>query len=314
MQTTISNEPRSRLFKLYGFGEVWRTLSEVRTLLARLGLAAAARPLPARIRVRIPPVPVAPVLALLMVCGCLPAAAEGEQTARGAQTARLSATLTPEHLGAGTTIGFGFTIHTKQGGEPSPLTGIDLYYPANLGIATSGLGLETCSVAILETAGVGGCPSQSQMGYGQALVEVPFGPTILYESTETTIFMAHVHRGHLGLLFYAVGTSPVSAHIIFPGLVLPARNPFGGELATTIPLVPTLPGGPNAAVVELHSTIGPLHLTYYEHTHGRYVPYHPRGIILPRACPRGGFQFAARFSFEDGDHTRARTVVPCPRR
>jgi hypothetical protein len=263
---------------------VWRTIYEVRILLV-----------------------------LLVVCGCLPAAAGGAQTEKGAQTARLTAKLTPERLGAGTTIGFGFTIHTHSGQAPSPLTGIDLYYPANLGIATSGLGLETCSAVVLETDGTGGCPSQSQMGYGQALVEVPFGPTVLYESTRTTIFMAQIHQGHLGLLFYAVGLSPVSAHIVFPGLVLPAQDPFGGELATTIPLVPTLPGAPNAAVVELHSTIGPLNLTYYEHTRGRYVAYHPRGIILPRTCPPGGFRFAARFSFEDGAHASARTVVPCPR-
>ncbi len=294
---------------------MWGTFYKVRTLLARLGLPAVARSLPAPARVR-----VRAAVALLLACGCLSAAADSAETAgtrqtgSPAQTARLSAKLTPERLGAGTTIGFGFTIHSHGGQVPSPLTGVDLYYPANLGIATSGLGLETCSVPVLESTGVGGCPSQSQMGYGQALVEVPFGPTILYESTRTTIFMARVRNGHLGLLFYAVGVSPVSAHIVFPGLVLPARDPFGGELATTIPLVPTLPGAPNAAVVELHSTIGPLNLTYYEHAHGRYVAYHPRGIILPRTCPHGGFRFAARFSFEDGTHATARTVVPCPRR
>jgi hypothetical protein len=308
VQTTIGRRPHRGLFKLYGFDEVWRPFSEVRILLARLDLTAAARSLPARVGVRVPA-----LVALLMAWGCPSATASGAPPAGDTQTARLSARLTPELLGAGTTIGFGFTIHTRSGQAPSPLTGIDLYYPANLGIATSGLGLETCSVSVLEIVGGGGCPSQSQMGYGQALVEVPFGPTVLYESTRTTIFMARIRQGHLGLLFYAVGVTPVSAHIVFPGLVLPARDPFGGELATTIPLVPTLPGAPNAAVVELHSTIGPLNLTYYEHAHGRYVPYHPRGIVLPRTCPRGGFQFAARFSFEDGTHARARTVVPCPR-
>jgi hypothetical protein len=246
------------------------------------------------------------VLALL-ACGCLPAAAGATQTAK------LDAALIPERLGAGTTISFGFKITPRHGQAPSPLTGIDLYYPANLGIANSGLGLETCSAAVLETDGVEGCPSQSQMGYGRALVEVPFGPSTLYETTETTIFMAQIHEQHLGLLFYAVGVSPVSAAIVFPGLVLPAAHPFGGILSTTIPLVPTLPGAPNADVVELHSTIGPMNLTYYEHTRGRYLPYRPKGIVLPRTCPRGGFQFAARFSFENATHASAHTAVPCPR-
>jgi hypothetical protein len=48
----------------------------------------------------------------------------------------------PEHLGQGTTIAFGFTIATASDQVPSPLTTLDIDYPANLGIGTSGLGLE----------------------------------------------------------------------------------------------------------------------------------------------------------------------------
>ncbi len=239
---------------------------------------------------------------------CLPTAADATPTAR------LSAALSPEHLGQGTTIIFGFTIATTTGQVPSPLTDLDLYYPANLGIGTSGLGLETCSATVLEIDGPEGCPSQSQMGYGKGVVEIPFGPEILKETAQATIFMEHIHEGHLGLLFYANGHLPVSAPITFSGLVLPAKNPFGGDLAATIPLVPTLPGAPNASLVQLQSTIGPLHLTYYEYTRGKYRPYHPRGIVLPNTCPRGGFHFAASFKFEDGTHTSAHTVVPCPGR
>jgi hypothetical protein len=233
--------------------------------------------------------------------------------AQAKPTAKLNAALSPERLGQGTTIVFGFTIATTTGQVPSPLTALDLYYPANLGIATSGLGLETCSAATLEADGPEGCPSQSQMGYGKGLIEIPFGPQVLKEPAQTMIFMARIQEGHIGLLFYANGHYPVSAQIVFHGLVLPASSPFGGDLATTFPLVPTLPGAPNAAVVRLHSTIGPLHLIYYEHTRGKYKPYHPRGIVLPRTCPRGGFHFEAAFAFEDGTHTSASTAVPCPR-
>jgi len=255
------------------------------------------------------------VLALPVAFACLwfTATTAEAAAARTAQTTKLTAALAPEHLGKGTTIIFGFTIATTTGQVPSPLTGLDLYYPANLGIGTSGLGLETCSAAVLEIYGPEGCPSQSQMGYGKGLVEIPFGPEIVTETAQTTIYMEHIHEGHLGLLFAAEGHYPVEAQIAFSGTVLPAKNPFGGDLATTIPLVPTLPGAPNASVVRLHSTIGPLHLTYYEHTRGKYVSYHPRGIVLPNTCPHGGFHFAASFAFEDGAHTRAHTAVPCPR-
>jgi hypothetical protein len=255
------------------------------------------------------------VLLLLTALGCPRGAAATPlaSAAVGEPQAQLSAALSPEHLGQGTTIIFGFTLATTGGQVPSPLTSLNLYYPDNLGIGTSGLGLETCNPTILERDGPEGCPSQSQMGYGKGVVEIPFGPEILTETAQTTIFMAHVHDGHLGLLFYANGHSPVAAQIVFHGVVLPASSPFGGDLATTIPLVPTLPEAPNASVVQLRSTIGPLHLTYYERTRGRYRAYHPRGIVLPRTCPRGGFRFAASFAFENGSHTSARTTVPCPR-
>ena len=245
---------------------------------------------------------------VLAACACLPAAAGA------AQTVKLQAALTPERLGAGTTIAFGFTVSTTTGQVPSPLTGVELLYPANLGLATSGLGLTTCTTTILETLGPEGCPSESQMGYGSGLVEVPFGPEILHEAATTKVFMAHLDQGRLGLVFYAYGATPVAAQIVFPGLVLPASEPYGGDLSTTIPLVPTLPGAPDAAVVKLSTTIGPEHLTYYERVRGRYLPYHPRGIVLPRTCPHGGFKFAARLTFQDTTHTAAHTTVPCPRR
>ncbi len=272
---------------LYGWGSVRGTICKIGTLSVAAALTALG----------------------LLAWGWSPATAEPTAQPR----AKLSAALSPERLGQGTTILFGFTIATTTGQVPSPLTALNLYYPANLGIGTSGLGLETCSLAILEHDGPEGCPSQSQMGYGKGIVEIPFGPEILTETAQTLIFMAHIHEGHLGLLFYADGHAPVAAQIVFHGLVLPAPSPFGGDLATTFPLVPTLPEAPNAAVVQLDSTIGPLHLTYYEHTRGRYHAYHPRGIVLPRTCPHGGFHFAASFAFENGTRTHASTAVPCPR-
>jgi hypothetical protein len=167
---------------------------------------------------------------------------------------------------------------------------------------------------VLEAEGPPGCPSNSVMGYGTGLVEVPFGPEILQEITRTTTFMAPIQNGMIGLLFYVDGESPVSAQLVFPGLVLPAPIPFGGDLNASLPLVPSVPDAPDAALVKLSTTLGPSHITYYEYRKGQTIPYHPRGILLPRSCPRGGFRFAARFSFNDGTHASADTAVPCPGR
>jgi hypothetical protein len=85
-----------------------------------------------------------------------------------------------------------------------------------------------------------------------------------------------------------------------------------GRLQLKVPLVPSVPEGPDVSVVRVDATLGGR-LTYYEQAHGRMLAYRPRGIALPRTCPRGGFKFTAAFAFLDGSHASARTTVHCPR-
>jgi hypothetical protein len=230
------------------------------------------------------------------------------------ETAKLNVKLTPEHLGAGTTIVFGFRITNSTGGVPSPLTEMDLRYPAGFRVVTSELGIENCTPATLEAHGPKGCPPDSKMGYGSAQVEVPFGAELIRETTSITTFMAPVQDEQISVLFYAAGKTPILAQLIFPAVLAPAPAPSGGSLNADLPLVPTLPQAPDAAVVQLNSTIGPMHLTYYERVRGKTVAYTPKGIALPRSCPRGGFPFLADFSFQDGTKTSATARVACPRR
>lgn len=224
----------------------------------------------------------------------------------------LRVNLTPERLGEGTTIEFGFAIHAARGLVPSPLTNVELLYPANVGLITSGLGLATCTSATLQLFGPEGCPRNALMGRGSALVQIPLGPEAISERGQITTWMGPPQNGSVSLLFYAEGRSPVLAELIFPGVILDAPAPFGGRLATRIPAIPSLPEAPNAAVVQMHLTIGPLGITYFERRHRRRIPYKPNGIVLPRVCPRGGFPFAAIFSFADGSHVTTRAPVPCP--
>lgn len=240
-----------------------------------------------------------------MLCACLPAAAHG------GQSVKLSATLTPEQLGRGTTVGFAFEVVVPANRVPPPLTGIDLSYPESLGFAVSGLGLATCSPATLEAFGPEGCPANSHMGYGSAVAEMAVGPVILHEPAEVAIVRAATQDGRLMLLFYADGVEPVSAQILFSGLLVAAAPPFG-QVRIGLPLVPSVPNAPDVAVVQLRATLGPQHLTYLEHVNGMTIPYTPRGVLLPRRCPRGGFPFAGAFTFLDGSTAVAHTTVPCP--
>lgn len=225
---------------------------------------------------------------------------------------RLDATFIPKRLGQRTTLEFGFSFGAPAGQVPSPLTQIELRYPENLGLGLSGLGLATCADQTLEVSGPSGCPPDSVMGYGAALTGIVLGTTVITESAPITILRSPNQEGHLAVLFSAEGTTPVDTRIVFPGLLLPAPAPFGGQVSVGVPLVPTLPGAPYISVIRLHATIGPQKVTYYEQAGGRTLAYQPKGILLPRSCPRRGFPFAAQFSFLDGSVASAHTIAPCP--
>jgi hypothetical protein len=251
----------------------------------------------------------------LLACACawLPAWTQASSRTSGARAVRLTASFTPERLGAGTTVRIGFRVDTAAGRAPSPPIDVQLLLPAGLGIATSDLGLETCTLSVLEHVGLAGCPTDSLMGHGSALAEVPFGSSFVFEQARVLLFSGPLRNGHPELLMFASGEFPVLADLVFPSLVLPTGAPFGGLIDTRLPLVPSVPEGPDVALVALQTTIGPAGITYYETVKGRRVAFHPRGILLPRSCPRGGFPFAVRLTFQDGSGAAASTAVPCPR-
>jgi hypothetical protein len=228
------------------------------------------------------------------------------------ENATLNASFSPNRLGAPTTITFGFHLTTTEGTAPPPLTSVDLEMPAGMNYTTTTLGLAICQPAVLAAKGLAGCPANSRLGYGSADVEVPFGTGAGHEIPEVQAVSGPSPKGNLTVLFYANGLYPVYAQLAFSGEVLPDSGRFGSQLATTVPLIASVPGGPDVSVLSVTSTIGPSHLTYYKRVHGRRVSFHPRGVAVPERCPHGGFPFAAAFTFLDGSHTSAQTTVPCP--
>jgi hypothetical protein len=248
-------------------------------------------------------------LTVALICWLAPPAALAVS-----EVASLHASFSPNRLGAPATITFGFHLQTAEGQAPPPLTALDLRMPAGLNYTTTTLGLSVCQPASLLANGLAGCPPNSRLGYGSALVEVPFGVGAGHEIPEVQAVAGPSRAGNLVVLFYANGLFPVSAQLTFAGEVLPDTGRFGSQLQTSVPLVTSVPGGPNVSIVDVQSTIGPAHLTYYKHVHGRRVAFHPRGVAVPERCPRGGFPFAASFGFQDGSATTATTTVPCPPR
>lgn len=246
-----------------------------------------------------------------LVCCCLCAASVAQAVT---EKASLSASFTPDRLGAATTIGFGFHVETTEGTAPPPLSAVDLRIPSGVNYSVTTLGLAVCQPAELLAHGLNGCPANSRLGFGNALVEVPFGTGSGREIPEIQALMGPSSTGNLVVLFYANGQAPVYAQLVFSGEVLPSTGVFGSQLSTTVPPIPSVPNGPDVSVVSVKATIGPEHLTYYKHVHGRRVAFHPIGVDVPEHCPRGGFPFAAEFTFQDGSHTTASTKIACPKR
>lgn len=175
----------------------------------------------------------------------------------------------------------------------------------------------SAALSTLEDLGPPGCPADSWIGLGSALAEIPVGPEIIRESAEVAIVRAPRQDGQYALLFYASAETPVNAQLVFPGQLLPAPNHARlhtnrARLHIDVPLVPSLPEGPNVAIVALHATLGPRGLTYHERVAGKLISYHPTGILLPAHCPPAGFPFTATLTFEDHSHASSSTTVPCP--
>ena len=152
------------------------------------------------------------------------------------------------------------------------------------------------------------------MGFGSATAEISLGADLVGEPVPLTILRAPDEEGHISLLFDAVGTTPLNTSAIFPGALLPAPAPFGGQVSIDVPLIPSLPGAPDVAIVRLRATLGPSGVIYFKPLEGRTIVYQPPGLLLPDSCPKGGFPFAAQFSFVDGSHASARSVEACPAR
>jgi hypothetical protein len=259
------------------------------------------------IKTRIPRVPRGAAVTLtLLALGCLPASAQA------AETVSLHTSFTPDRRGASTTIEFGFQIASTTGGLPSPLTHVDLHMPRGMNYVSTTLGLAICKPEALIRSGLKGCSPNSRLGYGSAIVKVPFGTDAGQEIPEIQALMGPPHEGNIVVLFYANGLSPVYAQIVFSGELLPGEGPFGANLSTNIPEIKSVTNGPPVSIISVNSTIGPSHLTYYKRVHGKQVGYHPQGVSIPLTCPRGGFPFYAEFTFLDGSKVPARSVVPCP--
>ncbi len=249
------------------------------------------------------------VAAVLVAMVCLLA------TAQASETVKASVAFVPYKLGASTTIVANVKIASPGGELPSPLVKVELHFPRTLSFTSSTLGLATCNPEELVALGQAGCPPNSRMGTGTSEVAVPFGPNVVREAAEMVTYMGPpIHEG-VTVIIFGEGRTPISAQMLIQGSLVGGNGPFSKLLLDSdVPLIPTLPGAKDVAMISLHLDFGPKFLLYYERVHGRTVSFRPRGLLLPLTCPTGGFPFNSTLTFEDGTVTNVSLVIPCPAR
>ena len=140
---------------------------------------------------------------------------------------------------------------TEYDGSPSPLTWIKVYSPRGTRLDPQAFG--TCSAAILAAGGPLGCPTDSiagLIGEGNRSRHVRRRARI----PETASVEAFFRLG--GLMFFAFGHSPVLFEATALGTILPERVPFAQLFTGEVPLVHTVPEGPDASLERMKITLG----------------------------------------------------------
>jgi len=243
-------------------------------------------------------------------CACaMPAALSVSAVLVSCAHAETFATITPllypDRLGA--TGALSFTIHyaDPRAAVPAPVRSAILRFPAGLTLEVPHL--RSCSVSRLRARGADGCPAESELGRGHALVEAPVGSQTIAESVSLWVFLGPLQNLQPTVEILGQGFTPFEERIVLSGTMLPAGGPYGESLTLSIPPIPTLPLEPDASIVTFSLVIG---------APARRRARDANTVRLPTDCPAGGFPFAAEFTYADGSSASSNSTVstvPCPR-
>ena len=185
---------------------------------------------------------------------------------------------------------------------PSPVRRSVLQFPAGLSLDIPSL--RSCSAAHLRARGASGCPAQSEIGRGHALVETHAGTLTLAEEVSLEVFLGPPRNLEPTVEILGRGYTPLDERMVFTGSVLPDRPPYGEELELSIPPIPTLQLEPDASIATFSLTIG---------ASGTRRGRGASSVLIPSRCPAGGFPFAAEFTYADGSTGSALATAGCPR-
>ena len=202
-------------------------------------------------------------------------------------------------LGAGAALQVEYKIRgAEYGGFPPPLVGVSFYTPA--GTRVHPRGFVSCSPASLLNEGPAACPRRSRVTIaGKALGVVSLGQERVQENASIQAFFAPAGA----LQFYTSGSSPVSLEFLSPSRVVAAKRPYAQKFITTVPLIETVPGAPDASTLSIDVKIGSAF------RRGNRVTYYG---TVPERCPKGGFPLKSELMFAGLGGLAPQTVSVMP--
>lgn len=241
-------------------------------------------------------------------CALLLGAASAAQAAETVTITK--AGFSPDLLGVPTNVFGAATIGSTNLPVPSPITHINVMGPAGLTLNLEGTG--TCTKEILENTGPLGCPADSKAGFGGGEGAYEIAHEVINESFTVDFFLGNNKPGHVELLIYLDGATPVSIQLVFTAPVIQEPKPYGLGFSLNVPLIKVLPEASDASATSAFFTAGAKNVAYYKKIHGKRTLFHVKGIITPKTCPHGGWPAASEISFEDGSTVKSATKIPCP--
>jgi hypothetical protein len=219
-----------------------------------------------------------------------------------AGAATITPSLAPDKLGARGALTLTADFAEGSSTVPQPVRTAVLMLPAGLGLDVPSL--RSCGAARLRARGPSGCPAQSELGRGHALVEAYAGSQVITENIALWVFLGPLHGFQPTVEVLGQGSTPLVKRIVLAGTVMPAHAPYGEELVMDIPAISTVPLEPDASLASLTLTVGA--------SATRPAP-NANTVVVPASCPPGGFPFAAEFTYADGVTGSALATALCPR-
>lgn len=216
------------------------------------------------------------------------------------QIQTLKTTHSPNKAGKGTNLSVTLSIDCpgKQCqappapvGKASPVTRTVVHLPK--GSKFGYKAFPKCNPAKLQARGTAGCPKKSKVGSGnltadgRPVVETPVQGSV-------TSFNGTYSGGKPRYLLYVI--PELSSPIVLVGTLR------GTTLTIPVPLIPTLPGQPNATLTK-----------FFVKTGGKIkkgkktINY----ITAPKKCPSGGWPYKFDFTYENGETLSPTDSAPC---